>query len=212
MNPLAPPLLLAAPLAAPPTDEALMGAHAAGDAAAFKLLFRRYAPRLRQFFARRSRSGSASLDDLVQETFVRLHAARASYRTELPFRPFLFAIGARVGIDAQRRWSRRARAELSRGPGADEGGAVEVDHRTPEQVAGTRELAWAVQRAMDALTEPQRLIILLHRFEGLSFEEIARTFSLLEEREVSEGAARVRAFRAYDSLRASLAQIAEGAS
>jgi RNA polymerase sigma-70 factor, ECF subfamily len=200
-------------IAAPslPSDEALMAAHAAGDSAAFKALFRRYAPRLRQFFARRSRPHGSGPDDLVQETFVRLHAARASYRSDLPFRPFLFAIGARVGIDAQRK-SYRAREDLARCSGERKGAPTQVDTRTPERAAVTRELALVVLRALDTLSEPQRLIIGLHRFDGLTFEEIARTLSLLEEREVSEGAARVRAFRAYDALRSALAEITEEAS
>jgi RNA polymerase sigma factor (sigma-70 family) len=196
--------------AASSSDEELMAAHAAGDSAAFESLFRRYAPRLRQFFARRLRTGGSSPDDLVQETFVRLHSARSSYRSDLPFRPFLFAIGARVGIDAHRK-SSRVREDLASTTGEREG-ATYVDTRTPERAAVTRELALVVLRALDALSEPQRLIIVLHRFDGLTFEEIARTLSLLEERTVSEGAARVRAFRAYDSLRTALAAMTEGAS
>lgn len=203
MSFVAEPLRVGVPVAAPPTDEELMAAHAAGDSAAFRALFRRYAPRLRQFFARRSVPAS-SPDDLIQETFVRLHSARSSYRSELPFRPFLFAIGARVGIDAKRK-SWRAREELTSTLGEREGAHAHVETRTPERALATWELARAVQRALDTLSEPQRLVIALHRFEGMTFDEIARTLSLLEERAVSEGAARVRAFRAYDALRGAIA-------
>jgi RNA polymerase sigma-70 factor (ECF subfamily) len=57
----------------------------------------------------------------------------------------------------------------------------------------------AVRRAVDALPESQRVVIHLNRFEGLTFAEIARVLG------TTEGAIKLRAFRAYGTLRQALA-------
>ena len=53
-----------------------------------------------------------------------------------------------------------------------------------------------ITAALEQLTEPQRLILHLHRVEGMTFREIGETMQL------SEGAVKLRAFRAYERLRA----------
>jgi RNA polymerase sigma-70 factor (ECF subfamily) len=70
-----------------------------------------------------------------------------------------------------------------------------------------RERAERVRAAVDSLGEPQATIVHLHRFEGLTFAEIGRVLGL------SEGAAKLRAFRAYEQLRELLRDlVAEGAA
>ena len=171
-------------------ERALMSAYAAGDQRAFEALFARLAPRLLAFF-RRSLSDPAVADDLLQMTFARIHAARASYRPELPLRPWVFTIAARVRADELRRRHRlpqfASHEELDRleaGPGGANAPGSESDAR-----------AKAVRAAIDALPPSQRMVVHLHRFEGLSFAEVGQALGL------SEGAARIRAFRAYAVLR-----------
>ena len=57
--------------------------------------------------------------------------------------------------------------------------------------------------ALESLTEPQRVVVHLHRFEGLGFAEIGRILG------ISEGAAKLRAFRAYEALRKRLGDLVE---
>src|SRR5262245_35481494 len=89
------------------SDEMLMAAYARGDRQAFARLFARLAPRLHRFF-RRSFGTGATADDLLQQTFLNLHRARASYRPELKVAPWAFAIAARVRLDEFRRRKRLA--------------------------------------------------------------------------------------------------------
>jgi RNA polymerase sigma-70 factor (ECF subfamily) len=173
------------------TDEALMAAWIAGDQRAFRTLFDRYAPRLHAFFAR-SCPGLAA-EDLVQATFLRFYGARARFRLDLPLRPFLYSIAARVRTDELRRRYRQG------GERADPETLASSDD--PEQALELGRAKGRVRRAIDELAESQRVVVWLHRFEGLSFSEIAAALTELEGAPVSEGAARVRAFRAYDSLR-----------
>ena len=63
------------------------------------------------------------------------------------------------------------------------------------------ERAERVRAALDSLAEPRRVVIYLHRFEELGFAEIGRVLG------ISEGAAKLRAFRAYGQLRSALADL-----
>ena len=174
-----------------------MAAYVAGDARAFERLFRVLAPSLRAFFARSVGAGAVA-DDLAQSTFLKLHGARASFRAGERLRPWLFTIAARVRAD----WLR------AQGRGADDLDADAPDpepRHDPAHEALSRERAERVRAALDRLPEGQRVIVHLHRYEDLTFAEIGRALGL------SEGAARIRAFRAYDRLRALLADLVEEA-
>lgn len=188
------------------TDEELMQTYVAGDPRAFDALFSRYAARLHAFFSRSFRSGAVA-DDLVQTTFLKVHAARASFDPGLPVRPWLFGIAARVRVDELRRRYRVADKisdeELGDLVLPAEGGA----DRWPE----ANEEAERVRKAIDALPEAQRVVVLLHRFEGLTFGEIAEALSEAGPK-LTEVAVRVRAFRAFATLREQLADLVEEAS
>ncbi len=137
-------------------------------------------------------------DDLMQITFLKVHRSRHTYRPGLALRPWLFTIAARVRIDALRshyrlveEWDEEkiARAEAA--------AAVE------QVSADSGDVRERVRAAIDALPETQRVVIQLHRYEGLSFAEIA---SILAS---TEGAIRIRAFRAYGALRVALSDLAK---
>lgn len=175
-----------------------MAAYVSGDRRAFEQLFARLAPRLHRFF-RRSFSTEATADDLLQVTFLKLHRARDTYKPDMRVAPWAFAIAARVRLDEFRRRKRLAedgdeealaRADEARAVGPRDDGAIDGD------------TADAVRRAVDALPESQRVVIHLNRFEEMTFAEIARVLG------TTEGAIKLRAFRAYGALRQVLAPLA----
>lgn len=171
-----------------------------GDRRAFETLFNRLAPRVHGFFARSFRD-EAIADDLLQVTFMKVHRARDQYRQESRVLPWIFGVAARVRLDELRRRKRLPED-------ADEEAvarAGDVEGRTPEQSLEQKVRAGAVQAALDALPESYRVVIHLHRFEGLSFPEIAQILG------TSAGAVKLRAFRGYERLRESLAALAPGA-
>jgi len=180
-------------------DETLMARYVGGDPRALEVLFHRYAPRIRAFFARTFRD-AAICDDLLQSTFLKLHTSRASFDAGLQLRPWLYTFAARARIDElRRRYRARHHGEVAIDdlPVEDE----PFEEASPEsQDARSR-----VRRALAALPEAQRAVVILHRFEGLTFAEIATILSESEGRRVHEGAVRVRAFRAYATLRDALA-------
>jgi len=173
-----------------------MEAYVAGDTEAFERLFRSLGPSIHAFHARSVGRGPAA-EDLLQTTFLKIHAARGSWRRGERVRPWAFTIAARVRIDWLRKRG-RVEAEI------EEDTAPTRDPRDdPGHAALERERTERVRAAIDRLREPQRVVLHLHRFEGLSFAEIGKILG------VTEGAARVRAFRAYAELRASLADLVE---
>lgn len=177
------------------SDEQLMRDYQRGDRRAFDELFRRYAPRLHAFFCRAFNARSIA-DDLLQTTFLNVHASRASFREGAMVRPWLFAIATHARADALRSKYRRAAREDA----LDEEIIGEDGHQSLE----TSHEAQRVRRALDGLPEAQRIVVLLHRYEGLTFREIAEVLSSVEGAAVKEVAVRVRASRAYDALRVAL--------
>jgi RNA polymerase sigma-70 factor (ECF subfamily) len=177
------------------TDEALMVAYVQGDAGAFDALFTRLAPRLHCFFRRSFRDVSVA-DDLLQVTFMKIHRARDQYRPELRVAPWMFTVAARVRLDELRR--RRRLPEDS-----DEEAVARAEDPAEPFSADASDRAEAVRAALEALPESQRAVIHLHRYEGLTFAEIAAAFG------TTEGAIKLRAFRGYERLRECLRELVQ---
>ena len=178
------------------TEEALMAAYANGDRQAFDRLFATLAPAVHGFFLR-SFGNKALADDLLQTTFLKLHRARGSYQPTRPLRPWVFTIAARVRLDElRRRYALPEDADEDKLAAAEEAQAAAIE---PDEAASDRAaVADRVRAALQRLPESQRVVVHLHRYEELSFGEIARVLG------TSEGAVKLRAFRAYERLRKEL--------
>lgn len=176
------------------TDEALARRYAEGDPLAFDQLFLRHQPRLAAVFAR-SFADPQTVEDLVQATFLKLHRARDRYDPSRPFRPWLYTIAMGLRQDELRR-----RYRLGATAGEEALMNAEAQSAAPApRLSREPSLAERVRAAIDALPESQRVVIQLHRFEQLTFEEIAAALG------VSAGSVRVRASRGYSALREALA-------
>jgi len=168
-----------------------MAAYIRGDAEAFDALYRYFAPRLYRFFLGRFRD-AAIASDLFQTTFFKVHRRRDSYRTGSPVSPWLFTIAERVRIDELRRRgreaARRRELDLEEAPGAP-----------PSPPGPDAAVVAAVRDAIADLPEGQREVVLLHKLEGLPLARVGEVLG------ITEGAAKVRAHRAYGTLRKLLA-------
>jgi len=168
------------------SDEELMAAYVEGDATAFRTLFDRYAPLLQRVFLRRMRTPELARD-LVQQTFLQLHRARNDFRPDALVRPWLMTIAMNLFREHYRRSARRPESLI------DPVGALEPRESPHGQERSDirRDLAGALAK----LPEDQREVVMLHWFDGLSFPEIAEMVG------ATPGAVRVRAHRAYATLR-----------
>ncbi len=179
-----------------------MAAYVRGDSRAFDTLFARWAPKLSAFFARSFGRGGTS-DDVLQTTFLKIHAAKDTFQQGLPFRPWLYGIASRARADELRK-----RYRLKKNVADADLGDLDLASDDPELAEQTDRVR-RVQKAIARLPEAQRAVVLLHRYEGLTFGEVAEALSIAEGKPVQEGAIRVRAFRAYETLRAALADLRE---
>ena len=175
---------------APEPDEMLMERFLGGDTSAFDALFLRYAVRVHAYLRRMV--GTTTADDLTQTTFLSVVRSRDRFQRGARFRPWLYAIAS----NAARDFVRRARFEQP----SDDG---ELPEQVVETVLPDPALEKAVHGALAQLPVQQREAILLHRFEGFSFGEIAETLGL------TESAVKVRAHRGYVRLRSLLAHLGE---
>jgi RNA polymerase sigma-70 factor (ECF subfamily) len=145
------------------TDQALIQRWQQGDASAFDALVRRWEGRVARFLARYSGSAEQAVDG-TQDVFLRVYRAGPRYQPRAEFSTWLFQIALNVARDAARR--RRATPLLD--------GCNLVDPCDPSALAMARETAAEVERAVAALPEPLRLVLVLRHYEGMSFETMSR--------------------------------------
>jgi RNA polymerase sigma-70 factor (ECF subfamily) len=150
------------------TDEELMLAYAEGDMLAFEMLYRRHRGLLYRFLLRGLRD-RADADELFQETWSRLIAARERYRSDAKFTTWLLQIAHNLVIDRFRR--RRPQAS------PEETEAVLRDLDAPESEQPDHALSDFEQRrrlqlALEDLPDEQRVAFLLRVEGGLGLEEI----------------------------------------
>ena len=176
------------------SDEDLMRRYVNGDQPAFTALFTRYTPRVYGYLVHCT-GNRALAEDLTQQTWLRLHHARATFRDGARVAPWIYTIAANLRRDHARD-SVRTRESLTADGSAPEPTPDAVTPEAPAQAAhDAQERAAAVHRALAALPEGAREVIVLHRWHDLGFAEIAALQG------TTEGAVKVRAHRGYLKLR-----------
>ena len=161
------------------TDESLMGLFQSGDEDAFRTLFERYTVPLINF-AYRFLSSRSEAEDVAQEVFLRIYRNKERFDTGRPFRGWIFTIAARLASNHASKRKTHAETALDRNPSAEDAPSLaetlaDSAALTPEQEELRKELAGKVQKALADLPSPQRTAVLLSRFEGMSYDEIAGT-------------------------------------
>lgn len=173
-----------------------MARYAAGDDAAFGALYDALADRLHGYI-RRHVSDPHGCDDLLQETFLRMHKARGTFLTGAAVLPWAFAIARRLVLDRVRRERRvpPPAATDDQEPMSLVGGSDR-----PEDVVEAREAARRLARALERLPDSQRTAFELLKQDGLTLAEAAEVLG------VTVTAVKLRAHRAYESIRAALGE------
>jgi RNA polymerase sigma-70 factor (ECF subfamily) len=175
------------------SDEELMAEYRAGSNAAFEEIFARFAPLLLRIMRRRVRN-EEDASELVQQTFLQLHRARADFEEGRRLRPWLMTIAFNLQRELFRRRQRRPEAALETEPTAPQ------SERAPMEKAAQAE---RLRQAVAKLPDGQREAIELHWFEEQSFAEVALVLG------VTVNAVKVRAHRGYKALRALLEEVSD---
>ena len=165
------------------SDEELMAQVRSGVGEMLGLLFERYQGPLCNFYLKLTGDRTLS-EDLVQEVFFRMLKYRQTYRTETPFRAWMYQIARNARVDHLR----RKRPETSWDPGMSP--AVE-----PADSAEQSQEAALLRRALLGLPEDKREVLILSRFQDLRYEEIARMLGC------ETGTIKTRVHRALKELR-----------
>jgi RNA polymerase sigma factor (sigma-70 family) len=179
-------------------DQELMRIVQAGDYSPASEIYDRYSGRIYNFAFRFLKNAEAA-EDAVQEVFVKMMRHANQFNGDAKLSTWLFSITANWCRDYLRK------ADNKNKESAD----VLVSLPTPSELAPDRNLErreneQLVRRALDSLTTEQREAILLSRYQGLSYAEIAQIAGC------SEGAVKTRVFRAMETLKKTLAGEARG--
>ncbi len=187
-----------APAPSRDTDSALVQRTVAGDLHAYELLVTKYQRRIERLIGRMVRDTDL-VQDIAQETFIRAYRALGQFRGDAQFYTWLYRIAVNT--------AKKALVDLRRDPvvtltalrndDEDETSAVENElttEETPETMLAAKEIAVAVNQAMQALPEELRQAVTLREIEGLSYEEIAEAMNC------PIGTVRSRIFRAREAI------------
>ena len=139
-----------------------MARYAAGDAAAFELLYQRYRTRAHAYFLRRTGEPDRARD-LSQQLFLRLHCGRGRYDPERPFDSWFFEIARRIAVDDLRRICRSREVPLGDLDAWDGGPSCE------ERVS-QRE---ALEEVLGGLSREERHVLVAAKIGGVRYDELA---------------------------------------
>ncbi len=181
------------------TDALLVQRAKLGDVRAFEMLVVKYQRRLERLIGRMVRDVDL-VADIAQESFIRAYRALPQFRGDSAFYTWLYRIAVNT--------AKKALVDLKRDPLVsesalasrdedDETSRVEnelSDGETPEALLASKEIAAAVNAAIEALSEDLRQAITLREIEGLSYEEIAEVMNC------PIGTVRSRIFRAREAI------------
>lgn len=174
-----------------------------GDVRAFEMLVVKYQRRIERLIGRMVRDVDL-VQDIAQESFIRAYRAIPQFRGDSAFYTWLYRIAVNT--------AKKALVDLKRDPLVtesalagreedEETSRVEnelTDGETPEALMASKEIAAAVNSAIEALSEDLRQAITLREIEGLSYEEIADVMNC------PIGTVRSRIFRAREAIAARL--------
>ena len=184
---------------APDVDAPLVERVKQGDVKAFEMLVVKYQRRIERLVGRMVRDVDL-IPDIAQETFIRAYRALPQFRGDSAFYTWLYRIAVNT--------AKKQLMELKRDPlvtesarasrdDDDETRVVEnepSDDGTPEAILASKQIAAAVNFAVEALSEELRQAITLREIEGLSYEEIAEVMNC------PIGTVRSRIFRAREAI------------
>lgn len=151
-------------------DRRLVGLALEGDDTAFEHLFSRYHDAIRRLFVQRL-GGVNDVDDLLQETFVKVYVNLARYNPDYTFGQWVYTIARNTFIDFVRKRQddlpidERFTSPASPAPNPEES-VINLQQRSQ------------IERSLERLTPRYRLLIRMRFFEEYSYEEIAVKLSL----------------------------------
>jgi RNA polymerase sigma-70 factor (ECF subfamily) len=180
-------------------DAQLVKRAQSGDTRAFEMLVVKYQRRIERLIGRMVRDVDL-VQDIAQESFIRAYRAMPQFRGDSAFYTWLYRIAvntAKKALVDLKRDPLVSESSLSNHEEGEETSRTEnelSDGETPEALLASKEIAQAVNAAIEALSEDLRQAITLREIEGLSYEEISDVMNC------PIGTVRSRIFRAREAI------------
>ncbi len=154
-----------------------------GSAAAFQALVDKHQKRLIMVLDHLV-SDRTLAEDLAQDVFLRIYKARERYVPTAKFSTWLYTITHNVASNSNRKSSRRKEVNLVSSPSGSmpvrplDTMAKDKSNLMPARMADQKEMAVVIHEAIQSLGPRQRMAMLLSKYEGMSYNEIAETMEL----------------------------------
>lgn len=158
-------------------DAVLMARAGAGDHQAFRQLVERHQHAVIGTVAKMLGNPSEA-EDIAQQVFVRLWRHAKRYRPEAKFTTYLFTITRNLVFNESRRRSRRKEVSMEEREESASFHLPSPTEREPDAEMLQGELQQAIDRAIAALPEAQRMAVVLRRYEQMPYEELAKVLDL----------------------------------
>jgi RNA polymerase sigma-70 factor (ECF subfamily) len=166
-----------------------MERYACGDDEAFGELYDQLAPRLHAFLSRRMRD-RARAEDLLQQSFLQMHAARRHFVAGSEVMPWAFAIARRLLIDCLRKGGREPTADGDAGVAED----MPCQKASPAAIASKRRLLRRVEQELEQIQPTHRIAFELVKLDGIGLQEAAQMLG------ITVMAVKLRVHRAVQAL------------
>jgi RNA polymerase sigma-70 factor (ECF subfamily) len=171
------------PLVAWTDEKLLLSYQESADEGVFAELVRRYEKELYGYL--RHYLGSAEMaEDVFQLTFLQIHLKCEQFEPGKKVRPWLYTVATNQAIDYQRQNRRHRMSSLDRTVSRSEENSSSLvdalggDDRGPAADVESAEQHEALRRAVNALPEPLRQVVVLVYFQGLKYREAAQVLAL----------------------------------
>lgn len=180
------------------TDAEVMLRVGSDDNAAYEYLVTKFHRPMIAFMYRMCRN-QALAEELAQEVFLRVYRSRKSYAAEAKFTTWLYRIATNLAVNHARdhKVERSGKVVSLDEPDEETGTTLDVSDPSlnAEQMILRKERLEAIKKHVMALPEKQRAAVLMHKYQGMDYREIAAVLKL------SESATKSLLFRAYEALR-----------
>jgi len=154
-----------------------------GSAAAFEALVEKHQKRLVMVLEHLV-SDRTQAEDLAQDVFLRVYRARERYVPTAKFSTWLYTITHNVASNSIRKSSRRKEINLVTSPSGSmpvrplDTMAKDKSNLMPTRLADQKEMEGVIREAIQSLGPRQRMAMLLSKYEGMSYNEIAESMEL----------------------------------
>ena len=142
--------------------------------------------------------GASEAEDIAQQVFIRIWKSAKRYQPQAKFTTWMFTITRNLVFNETRRRKRKPTVSVEEREEESHQQVEDVHSTTPDQDVLHSELERAVDDAIQALPDKQRLAVVLRRYEEMPYEEIGRVLSM------SVPAVKSLLFRARTQLKESL--------